>query len=151
MKNLARFLVLLAVLALPALGIAAEPTLVTQAPPPQDQIPATTTPLPPKTKRPEQPKAPLTPLKSSAPGTVIVPQRSVVAPPGSIILPPGSTPHEPGPSARRRASVVARCSQQQAECNTRCNNSTYGQTQNLCYKQCKSMFTHCAARANAQP
>jgi hypothetical protein len=155
MKNFARSLVLLAILATPSLGFAAAPALEAQTPPAQDQTPQATTPptpLPPNTKRPTAPKTPLAPLRSSTPGTVIVPQKgTVVAPPGSIILPPGSTPPPPGPSARHRADVVAMCSQRQAECNTRCNHSTYGQTQNLCYRQCKSMFDHCTARVNAQP
>jgi hypothetical protein len=157
MKPYARALALLAALALPAMGFAADPAfqIQTPTPPAQSQAPNVQPPVMPQQQTPTAPKKKTPPPpygpKTAVPGPVVAPRGSVVVPPGSIIIPPGSNQPAPGPSARRRASAVAHCNERQIECNNRCNHRTLGQTRTLCYNQCKAQFANCTARSNARP
>ncbi len=147
MKRTLSALALSALLALPALGLAAEHVLLAQTPPLGQPMPPNAAPPPPGKKPYKTPPPPTGPAPLPAPA-VVKPGAPVVAPPGSVVVPPPAVTPRPGRSERARANSIARCNQQQAVCTNTCNARTYGQSRNMCYNQCNAQFVNCTARAN---
>ena len=155
MKLIFHILALALVMALPALGFAAEEMTVAQQQSqplydgmqqgqPQGQPPMG---MPGQQRGQNQGQPP----QNGVPG-VRQPQPPVVQSPG---MQPGMQPGygqqgygQQGRHQNRQAKALMRCNQRQASCAQNCNRRTYGRTRNMCNNQCNAGFVNCTTRAN---